>query len=89
MFEGAYTAIVTPFTRDGRVDYGKLRDLIAMQIAAGIDGIVPVGTTGESPTVDFDEHQKIVEVTIEACRGKVKVIAGTGANSTSEALQLT
>ena len=89
MFAGAYTAIVTPFNRDGRVDYGKLRDLIAMQIAAGIDGIVPVGTTGESPTVDFDEHEKIVEVTIEACRGKVKVIAGTGANSTSEALQLT
>jgi len=89
MFEGAYTAIVTPFNKDGGVDYGKLRTLIAMQIAAGIDGIVPVGTTGESPTVDFDEHEKIIEVTIEACKGKIKVIAGTGANSTSEALQLT
>ena len=89
MFEGAYTAIVTPFNRQGAVDYGKLRDLIAMQIAAGIDGIVPVGTTGESPTVDFDEHEKIVETTVAACRGKVKVIAGTGANSTAEALQLT
>ena len=89
MFEGAYTAIVTPFNRDGAVDYGKLKALIAMQIEAGIDGIVPVGTTGESPTVDFDEHEKIIEVTIAACRGKVKVIAGTGANSTSEALELT
>ena len=89
MFTGAYTAIVTPFNRDGQVDYEKLRDLIAMQIAAGIDGIVPVGTTGESPTVDFDEHEKIIAVTIAACRGKVKVIAGTGANSTAEALQLT
>jgi len=89
MFEGAYTAIVTPFNRNGQVDYGKLRELIALQIAAGIDGIVPVGTTGESPTVDFDEHEKIIEATIAACRGKVKVIAGTGANSTAEALQLT
>jgi 4-hydroxy-tetrahydrodipicolinate synthase len=89
MFTGAYTAIVTPFNKDGQVDYGKLRALIAMQIAGGIDGIVPVGTTGESPTVDFDEHEKIIEVTIEACRGKIKVIAGTGANSTAEALQLT
>jgi 4-hydroxy-tetrahydrodipicolinate synthase len=89
MFTGAYTAIVTPFNRDGQVDYGKLRALIALQISAGIDGIVPVGTTGESPTVDFDEHEKIIEVTIEACKGKIKVIAGTGANSTAEALQLT
>ncbi|MEI6168862.1 MAG: 4-hydroxy-tetrahydrodipicolinate synthase [bacterium] len=89
MFTGAYTAIVTPFNTNGSVDYDKLRDLIAMQIAAGIDGIVPVGTTGESPTVDVEEHEKIIEVTIAACRGKVKVIAGTGANSTSEALDLT
>jgi 4-hydroxy-tetrahydrodipicolinate synthase len=89
MFTGAYTAIVTPFNRDGQVDYGKLRELIALQIAAGINGIVPVGTTGESPTVDFDEHEKIVEVTIAACKGKIKVIAGTGANSTAEAIQLT
>ena len=89
MFTGAYTAIVTPFNRNGEVDYGKLRALIAMQIEAGIDGIVPVGTTGESPTVDFAEHDKIIEVTIEACKGKVKVIAGTGANSTDEALRLT
>jgi 4-hydroxy-tetrahydrodipicolinate synthase len=89
MFEGAYTALVTPFNKDGSVDYGKLRALIAMQIEGGMDGIVPVGTTGESPTLDFDEHEKVVEVSIEASRGKLKVIAGTGANSTSEALQLT
>ncbi len=89
MFEGAYTALVTPFNKDGSVDYGKLRALIAMQIEGGIDGIVPVGTTGESPTLDFDEHEKVVEVSVEASRGKLKVIAGTGANSTSEALQLT
>ncbi len=89
MFEGAYTAIVTPFNKDGQVDYGKLRALIDLQIKAGIDGIVPVGTTGESPTVDVAEHEKIIEVTIEACRGKVKVIAGTGANSTAEAIDLT
>ncbi len=89
MFQGAYTAIVTPFNRDGSVDYGKLRALIALQIAGGIDGIVPVGTTGESPTLDFPEHEKVIETTIDACRGKIKVIAGTGANSTSEALELT
>jgi 4-hydroxy-tetrahydrodipicolinate synthase len=89
MFEGAYTAIVTPFNQDGSVDYGKLRVLIALQIEGGMDGIVPVGTTGESPTLDFDEHEKVVETSIEACRGKIKVVAGTGANSTSEALQLT
>lgn len=89
MFEGAYTAIVTPFNRDGSVDYGKLRALIALQIEGGIDGIVPVGTTGESPTLDFDEHEKVIEVSIEAAGGRIKVIAGTGANSTAEALQLT
>ncbi len=89
MFQGAYTAIVTPFNRDGSVDYGKLRELIGLQIAGGIDGIVPVGTTGESPTLDFPEHEKVIEMTIDACRGRIKVIAGTGANSTSEALELT
>ena len=89
MFEGAYTAIVTPFNKDGSVDYGKLRALIALQIEGGIDGIVPVGTTGESPTLDFDEHEKVIETSIEASRGKIKVVAGTGANSTAEALQLT
>ena len=89
MWHGAYTAIVTPFNRDGAVDYGKLRALIEEQIAAGITGLVPVGTTGESPTVDFDEHHKIIEVCIETARKRCKIIAGTGANSTREALELT
>jgi len=88
-FQGTYTAIVTPFNRDGSVDYGKLRALIEQQAAAGIAGIVPVGTTGESPTLDYDEHKKVIDITIEACRGRMQVIAGTGANSTSEAIELT
>lgn len=89
MFEGAYTAIVTPFTKDNRVDYGKLKELIELQIQGGMDGIVPVGTTGESPTLDNEEHKKVIETAVETCRGRIKVIAGTGANSTSEALELT
>ena len=89
MWEGAYTAIVTPFNRNGAVDYEKLRELVERQIAAGIDGLVPVGTTGESPTLDYDEHNRVIEVCVEAARGRVKIIAGTGANSTREALELT
>jgi len=89
MFKGAYTAIVTPFNKKGEVDYQKLRELIERQIKAGIDGIVPVGTTGESPTVDYDEHRKVIEVAVETCRKRIKVIAGTGANSTREAIELT
>ena len=89
MFEGAYTAIITPFDKNGAVDFGQLRALIEMQIKDGIDGIVPVGTTGESPTLDYEEHEKVVETCVEAARKRVKVIAGTGANSTREALELT
>ncbi len=89
MFKGAYTAIVTPFAHSGGVDYAKLDDLVEFQIANGIDGIVPVGTTGESPTLDFKEHNKVIEAVISRCAGRVKVIAGTGANSTAEALELT
>ncbi len=89
MWRGAYTAIITPFNKNGSVDYAKLRDLINMQVENGIDGIVPVGTTGESPTVDYEEHVKIIEVSIEASRKRIKVIAGTGANSTREAVELT
>jgi 4-hydroxy-tetrahydrodipicolinate synthase len=89
MFTGTYTALVTPFDRNGNVDYAKLRDLIARQAQAGVTGIVPVGTTGESPTVEVDEHRKIIETAVEAAKGKLKVIAGTGANSTSEAIALT
>lgn len=89
MFEGAYTAIVTPFNRDGSVDFGKFRELIELQVKGGIDGVVPVGTTGESPTLDYDEHNKVIRVAVEAARKRIKVIAGTGANSTREALELT
>lgn len=89
MWEGAYTAIVTPFAENGDVDYSKLRELIERQIEGGVDGIVPVGTTGESPTLDYDEHNRLIEVCVEATRKRIKVIAGTGANSTREAIELT
>jgi 4-hydroxy-tetrahydrodipicolinate synthase len=89
MFEGAYTAMVTPFNKNGSVDFGKLRELIEIQIMDGIDGIVPAGTTGESPTLDYKEHEKVIEVSVETARKRIKVIAGTGANSTREALELT
>ena len=89
MYEGAYTAIVTPFNRNGSVDFDKLRELIELQIQGGIDGIVPVGTTGESPTLDVHEHEKVIETAIQVANKRIKVIAGTGANSTAEALELT
>src|SRR5438477_6972862 len=87
MISGAMTAMVTPF-RDGKVDEGRLREQIEFQIRGGIDGLVPVGTTGESPTLDFDEHERVIALTVEAARGRVPVIAGTGANATTEALEL-
>jgi len=89
MFKGAYTAIVTPFNTKGEVDYQKLRDLVEWQIKDGIDGIIPVGTTGESPTLDYDEHHKVIETVVETARKRTKIIAGTGANSTREAVELT
>ncbi len=89
MLQGAHTAIVTPFCKDGSVDYVRYRELIEFQIDNGIDGIVPVGTTGESPTLNNDEHMKVIEETIRAVHGRVLVIAGTGANSTAEAVELT
>lgn len=89
MFKGVYTAIVTPFNEDGSVDYGCLRSLIDRQADAGVAGIVPVGTTGESPTLSYEEHSRVIDVTIEACAGRMQVIAGTGANSTREAIELT
>ena len=89
MFQGAYTAIVTQFNRNGGVDYGKLRELVARQIENGIDGLVPAGTTGESPTLSYEEHDRVISATVEAARKRVAVIAGTGENSTAEALDLT
>ena len=89
MFEGAYTALITPFNRDGSLDIEGLGARIEMQIAGGVDGIVPVGTTGESPTLSMDEHNRVIEAAVETAAGRVQVIAGTGGNSTEEALELT
>ncbi len=89
MFEGAYTAIVTPFTQGGEVDYDALGRLIEAQVAGGVDGVVPVGTTGESPTLSVQEHNRVIEFVVETVDRRMKVIAGTGANSTSEAIALT
>jgi 4-hydroxy-tetrahydrodipicolinate synthase len=87
MFQGVYTAMVTPF-KDGKIDYESFEKLVELQITAGIDGIVPLGTTGESPTVSFEEHKEFVKHTVKIVNGRVKVIAGTGANSTDEAIHL-
>jgi 4-hydroxy-tetrahydrodipicolinate synthase len=87
-FTGTYTALVTPFRR-GTVAYDELKKLVEFQVKAGISGLVPVGTTGESPTVTHEEHLDIIRATIEAARGRVPVIAGTGSNSTHEAIDLT
>ena len=88
MFTGTYTAIVTPF-KDGQLDVPALARLIKAQIKGGVDGIVPVGTTGESPTLDYEEHIEVIEKSVELADGKIKVLAGSGANSTSEAIYLT
>jgi 4-hydroxy-tetrahydrodipicolinate synthase len=87
-FAGTYTAIVTPF-RNGQVDESALERLIRMQVQGGVDGIVPVGTTGESPTLDYEEHVRVIELSVKFAAGKVKVLAGTGGNSTKEAIYLT
>ncbi|MFC1479011.1 4-hydroxy-tetrahydrodipicolinate synthase [Planctomycetota bacterium] len=89
MFEGAYTAIVTPFAENNEIDEEKLRELVHFQIEGGVDGIVPCGTTGESPTLTMAEHEKVIKAVIEEAKGKVKVIAGTGSNNTVEAVHLT
>ena len=88
MFQGSIVALVTPF-RGGKVDEPTLRKLVDMHVARGTDGIVPCGTTGESPTLSHDEHKRVVEIVIEAAAGRLHVIAGTGSNATSEAIDLT
>ena len=88
VFTGTYTAIVTPF-RDGAVAYDELKKFVNFQIKGGVSGIVPVGTTGESPTVTHEEHLEVISSTIEAADGRVPVIAGTGSNSTREAIDMT
>ena len=88
MFEGVFTALVTPF-RDDVVDERALVDLVEQQIAAGIDGLVPCGSTGEAATLSHAEHRRVIEVVVGAARGRVQVLAGTGSNSTREAVELT
>ncbi|MEE8282843.1 MAG: 4-hydroxy-tetrahydrodipicolinate synthase [candidate division NC10 bacterium] len=87
-FHGSIVAMVTPF-RDGQVDEAKIRELVEFHVKNGTDAIVPCGTTGESPTLSHEEHKKVVEVTIAAAAGRVPVVAGTGSNSTAEAIELT
>ncbi|MBT4623199.1 MAG: 4-hydroxy-tetrahydrodipicolinate synthase [Verrucomicrobia bacterium] len=88
MFTGTYTAVVTPF-RKGRIDEQAFQKLIRDQVRGGVDGVVPVGTTGESPSLRFDEHIRVIELAVQAAKGRVKILAGTGANATTEAINLT
>ncbi len=88
MFTGTYTAIVTPF-KSGKIDETALECLIKGQIKGGVDGIVPVGTTGESPTVNYEEHIEIISLSVKFAAARIKVLAGTGGNSTTEAIYLT
>jgi len=88
MITGSLVAIVTPMLEDGRLDLARFKALIDWHIAEGTDGIVVVGTTGESPTVDFDEHKELIRVAVEHAKGRIPVIAGTGGNSTAEAIEL-
>ncbi|HKC99334.1 MAG TPA: 4-hydroxy-tetrahydrodipicolinate synthase [Methylomirabilota bacterium] len=87
-FQGSFVAMVTPF-RNGRVDEAKLRELVEFHITNGTDGLIPCGTTGESPTLSHDEHHRVVEVVIEAARSRIRVVAGTGSYSTSDAIEMT
>ncbi len=87
MFKGSITALITPF-KDGALDEAALSRIVDWQIAEGTDGLVPVGTTGESPTLDYDEHKRVIDITVETARKRVPVIAGTGSNSTDEAIEL-
>lgn len=88
MFSGIYTALITPFT-NGKVDEKAFQSFVEWQVSEGVHGVVPCGTTGESPTLSYDEHNRVVSLCVEAVKGRAKVIAGTGANSTDEAIMLT
>jgi 4-hydroxy-tetrahydrodipicolinate synthase len=89
MFSGVYPALITPFTLDGAVDEARLRTLVDAQIAGGVSGLVPVGTTGESPTVSHEENIDVIRIVVDEAAGRVPVIAGTGSNSTQEAVEMT
>jgi 4-hydroxy-tetrahydrodipicolinate synthase len=87
-FQGSFVAMVTPF-RNGKVDEAKLRELVEFHVSNGTDGLIPCGTTGESPTLSHDEHHRVVELVIEAARGRIRVVAGTGSYSTADAIEMT
>lgn len=87
-FRGVFTAMITPFTKKDNVDEEMLREIIEAQIVSGVDGLVPCGTTGESPTLSHDEHDRVIALTVKYANGRVPVIAGTGSNATSEAVRL-
>ncbi len=88
MLRGSLTALVTPFRKDGSLDEKAFRDLVEWQIAEGTNGLVPVGTTGESPTLSHDEHRQVVRICVEVAKGRVPVVAGAGSNNTVEAVDL-
>ncbi len=88
-FSGVHTALVTPFNLDGSIDFGQLDANVAFQLDHGVDGLVPVGTTGESPTLDHDEHVAVIAAVVKAVAGRCPIMAGTGSNATAEALDLT
>src|SRR3982750_1196077 len=89
MITGSLVAIVTPMREDGARDLARFRNLIDWHVAEGTDGIVVVGTTGESPTVNFDEHKELIRIAVQHSHGRIPIIAGTGGNSTAEAIELT
>src|SRR5256885_16982362 len=89
MITGSLVAIVTPMHEDGALDLERFRSLIDWHVAEGTDGIVVVGTSGESPTVDVEEHKELIRVAVQHSHGRIPVIAGTGGNSTAEAIELT
>jgi len=89
MFKGVFTALITPFTKDGKLDEQALRKLVDFQIDQGIDGLVPVGTTGESPTLSPEETEQVIRIVVEQTGGRVPVIAGTGSNCTDKAIHMT
>jgi len=87
-FQGSFVAMVTPF-RNGKVDEAKVRELVEFHVSNGTDGLIPCGTTGESPTLSHDEHHRVIELVIEAARGRIRVVAGTGSYSTADAIEMT
>ena len=88
MFEGSYVALVTPF-KNGKVDFEKLKELVEFHVKNGTNGLVPCGTTGESATLNYEEHEKVIEVVVKQVAGRIKVVAGTGSNSTAETIEMT